>query len=87
MTTTMEHLLKGHLCEFTSEGDGCETPGCGIIPDGQPVYFFSDGGYDSREGTYRCMKCAREMLEETAEAVDAMSAGMREAQGYPPLST
>lgn len=83
MTTTLEHMLKDHLCELTSEGDACEVQGCGIIPDGHPVYFFSDGGYDSREGTYLCRAHACEWLGDAVQAAEALSQGMREHFGFP----
>lgn len=64
--TEMTELLAEHLCEF-DDGDTCEN--CKAeIPPGQPIYFFSDGGYDCREGTYRCETCARDLLTDHGAA-------------------
>lgn len=50
--------LSKHLCEFKADpGQECEE--CrSDIPEGGEVYFFSDGGFEPRDGTYVCRSCA-----------------------------
>lgn len=49
--------LDKALCDFGGSGEECEE--CSIpIPPGDPVYFFSDGGYEPRDGAYVCRTCA-----------------------------
>lgn len=53
---TLDEKLAPHPCEFVAserDGDRCEE--CKkTLPEGARVYFFSDGGYESRDGTYTC---------------------------------
>lgn len=62
----MTGQLAKHRCEFDSEGDFrcdvCPT----VIPAGGPVYWFSDGGYEPRDGTYMCQRCATSATEDAA---------------------
>ena len=57
-----DEKLAPHLCEFVAEkGDWCEE--CKkTIPEGGRVYFFSDGGYEPRDGTYTCRSCAMKIV-------------------------
>lgn len=55
-----KHLAET-LCEFGGEGEDCEN--CHVpIPPGDPVHFFSGGGYESRDGTYVCKACAVNLI-------------------------
>ena len=49
-------------CEFGSDGETecevCDLP----IPLGDAIYFFSDGGWESRDGEYLCRACAVKRL-------------------------
>lgn len=61
MPAALDEKLAPHLCEFVaSERDNanwCEE--CHeTIPEGGKIYFFSDGGYEPRDGTYTCRACA-----------------------------
>ena len=54
---TPQQEMDKALCDFGGTGDDCED--CNMpIPPGDPVYFFSDGGFESRDGTYVCKMCA-----------------------------
>lgn len=54
----MHDALLDALCEFNL--DECEQ--CGDEDKSKPVYFFSDGGWEPRDGTYLCEACARKRL-------------------------
>jgi hypothetical protein len=59
---TKTEFLDGALCDFGGEGEPCED--CDMpIPPGDPVYFFSDGGFESRDGTYVCKDCAKKFAQ------------------------
>lgn len=49
-------------CEFASDGsfecEKCDLP----IPPGDAVFFLSDGGFESRDGSYFCRACFRKYL-------------------------
>lgn len=51
------------ICEWVADGDdlcsGDCTRGLGL---GDQIWFLSDGGYDSREGSYYCRRCAFGLL-------------------------
>jgi hypothetical protein len=59
---TPQEILADALCdELAVEGDHCED--CREqIPMGQPYYWFSDGGYEPRDGTYVCRACAEKYI-------------------------
>lgn len=63
--STLDGKLAKHLCEFKAR-EAFNTNFCEecnhIIPEGGDVYFFSDGGYESRDGTYTCRKCAEKIV-------------------------
>lgn len=69
MTNREDHRASGlreeygfDLCEFLSEGGDCQD--CKANPEGDPIYFHSDGGYDCREGSYRCENCVDAFISE-----------------------
>lgn len=54
---TPQQEMDKALCDFDGEGVLCE--GCNTrFSSGDSVYFFSDGGMESRDGTYVCKMCA-----------------------------
>lgn len=56
-------ILEETICTFGAEGEECEN--CRMpMPPGDPVHFFSDGGWESRDGTYVCQNCAKKIAAE-----------------------
>lgn len=56
----IDKMLEPDLCEFDLSECPCET--CGDNSK-RECFFISDGGFESRDGTYLCRKCARELFD------------------------
>lgn len=56
----IDSMLQPCKCAFDLAECSCEK--CGDSSDAD-CFFISDGGFESRDGTYLCLKCARELFD------------------------
>lgn len=53
--------LAKKVCNWDLKEVPCEE--CHDNQEGGDCYFFSDGGYEPRDGTYLCKACARKRYQ------------------------
>ena len=60
---TLTQQLDEMRCSFKAErGEQCEK--CREhIGEGSAMFWISDGGMESRDGTYMCEKCVRQLSQ------------------------
>lgn len=56
----MKQDMSKRRCDCNLNEIACEK--CGDNRADEPCYFFSDGGYEPRDGTYLCSSCGLNLL-------------------------
>lgn len=56
----IEADIDKRRCKFDLSECPCED--CGLDNKDEDVFFWSDGGYEPRDGTYLCRKCSRKLF-------------------------
>lgn len=72
MENSGDEALKAtgfEICEFPPDSDECEECDTPF----KQLYFLSHGGYDGREGSYRCLDCVIKLHKSNQEYDEYMS--------------